>query len=104
MRGEAVVVQSPGTSTNAYGDTVDDWGSATQRTVTTTAPPEPRPSTEPVQDARNAVVNGWTLYLPPGDPITNRDRVVVRGQTYPIQGTPADWGVGVIAQAYRTEG
>ena len=80
------------------------WGTPAERNVVTIAPPEPRPSDEPVQDARNAISSGWTLYLPPGDPITRTDRVRVRGEVYPVQGQPADWGVGVVVQCFRTEG
>lgn len=106
MRGEQVTVLTAGTVNDPYsGEPVEDWGNPTERTVTTLAPAEPRPSDEPVQDARNAVVNGWTLYLPAGDPITERDRVVVRGEEYPVRGTPAVWAdKGVVVQAYRTEG
>jgi hypothetical protein len=105
MQGEAIVVLSATTTTDPYSDEdVEDWTTPTERTVTTVAPPEPRPSDEPVQDARNALVNGWTLYLPVGDPITASNRVRVRGEEYPVQGTPADWPMGVVVQAYRTEG
>lgn len=105
MRGETVAVLTAGVTTDPYsGEDVQDWDNPSSRDVTTVAPPEPRPSSEPLQDARNSVVNGWTLYLPAGDPITAQDRVRVRGVDYPVQGTPADWGVGVVVQAYRTEG
>ena len=105
MRGETVTVLTAGTVSDPYsGDPVEDWTTPTERDVVTVAPPEPRPSQEPVQDARNAVVNGWTLYLPAGDPISARSRVRVRGVVYPVQGSPADWGVGVVVQAFRTEG
>lgn len=106
MIGEDVVVLTAGTVTDPYsGEAKRSWDvEPGQRTVTTLAPPEPRPTDEPVQDARNAVTSGWTLYLPPGDPITRRDRVRVRDVVYPVQGEPADWGVGVVVQAFRTEG
>ena len=103
--GELVSVLSPTTSPDPYsGEPVEDWSTPTERTVRTLAPAEPRPSDEPVQNARNAVTNGWTLYLPAGDPITRHDRVRVRGEVYPVQGTPAAWPVGVVVQAFRTEG
>jgi hypothetical protein len=103
--GETIVVLTAGAVTDPYsGDTVEDWDAATERAVNLQAPPEPRPSQEPVQDARNAVVSGWTLYLPAGDPITRENRARVRGEVYPVQGQPADWGVGVVVQAFRTEG
>lgn len=105
MQGETVTVLSAGTTTDPYsGETTEDWSAPTERTATTIAPLEPRPSSEPVQDARNAVVSGWTLYLPAGDPITARNRVRVRGEVYPVQGEPADWGVGIVVQAFGTTG
>lgn len=107
MDGEAVQVLTAGTTTNRYSDeATPSWDNDQPgREVITEAPPEPRPNDEPVQDARNAVTSGWTLYLPAGDPITAKDRVRVRGQVYPVQGQPQDWGdAGVVVQAYRTEG
>lgn len=108
MQGETVVVLAAGYVEDPYSEEpVQSWDgvSPTEREVTTIAPAEPRPSSEPVENARNAVVSGWTLYLPAGDPITSQNRVRVRGQVYPVQGEPADWlGAGVVVQAYRTEG
>lgn len=106
MKTETVVVLAATTTTDPYsGLEVEDWTTPTERSVTTLAPAEPRPSQEPVQDARNAVVSGWTLYLPAGDPIGPQNRVRVRGEEYPVQGQPADWlGAGVVVQAFRTEG
>lgn len=105
LPGETVTVLSSGTATDPYSaELVESWEDPTEREVVTLAPAEPRPSLEPVQDARNAVVSGWTLYLPAGDPVTAQDRVRVRGQVYPVQGQPADWGVGVVVQAFKTEG
>lgn len=107
MRTETIAVLTAGTVADPYsGESVETWDSGvTERNVTTVAPAEPRPSQEPVQDARNALVSGWTLYLPAGDPITARNRVRVRGEVYPVQGQPADWmGAGVVVQAYGTAG
>ena len=105
LPGETVTVLSSGTATDPYSnELVESWEDPTERDVVTLAPAEPRPSLEPVQDALNAVVSGWTLYLPAGDPITAHDRVRVRGHVYPVQGQPADWGVGVVVQAFKTEG
>jgi hypothetical protein len=105
LGGETITILSAGTVTDPYsGEAAESWDTPTERDVVTIAPPEPRPSQEPVQDARNAVTDGWTLYLPAGDPVTRSDRVRVRGEVYPVQGQPADWGVGVVVQAFRTEG
>lgn len=115
MQTESIAVLVAGTVADPYsGDPTMAWELSdgqswltepTERTVTTLAPAEPRPSQEPTQDARNAVVSGWTLYLPAGDPITAANRVRVRGIEYPVQGQPADWlGTGVVVQAFKTEG
>lgn len=88
------------------GESAESWadGDVDLLDITALAPPEPRPSSEPVQEARNAVVSGWTLYLPPGADVTSADRVSVRGRVFPVQGEPADWGVGLVVQAFTTEG
>jgi hypothetical protein len=106
MRRETIQVLSAGPRTDPYsGETVyDDWDNPTSVDVVTLAPPEPRPSSEPVQDARNALVSGWTLYLPAGTAVTAANRVKVRGKEYPVVGEPADWGKGIVVQAFVTEG
>lgn len=83
-----------------------DWTKAPDELpITTLAPAEPRPSEEPVQEARNAVISGWTLYLPLGADITERDRVRVRGEVYAVLGRPADWqDRGLVVQTTRTDG
>jgi hypothetical protein len=70
---------------------------------------EPRPSGEPVQDARNAVTSGWTLYMPAGVTITPQSRVRVRGLVYDVLGEAADWRLGswrpgLVVQCERTAG
>lgn len=105
MRRERVTVLSSTTVEDPYSaGPVESWEDPTERDVDLLAPPEPRPSDEPLQDARNAVTSGWTLYFPPGDPVSRLDRVRVRGHVYPVQGTPSDWGVGLVVQAFTTEG
>lgn len=105
MRGERITVLTAGSTIDPYSnEATPSWDSPVERDVVTMVPLEPRPSQEPVQDARNAITSGWTLYLPPGDPIGPQDRVRVRGRVYPVQGEPADWGVGVVVQAFGTVG
>ena len=72
---------------------------------------EPRPSSEPVQDARNATVSAFTLYLPPDSDITPADRVIVRGVVYDVDGDTADWvnpftgaNPGMVIQTKRVSG
>lgn len=106
METETVAVLTAGTVTDPYsGESTPSWTTPTEVAVVTLAPAEPRPSSEPVQDARNAVVSGWTLYLPSGTAVTSANRVRVRGAIYPVQGEPADWlGAGIVVQAYGTAG
>lgn len=52
---------------------------------------DPGGSSEPTQDARNAVVTKPTVYAPAGVDVVAGDRIVVRGVTYAVEGTPADW-------------
>lgn len=108
MAGESVVVITAGVKLDPYSQEPvgESWADAdtSKRAVTTLVPPEPRPSDEPVQDARNAVVSGFTLYLPPGDPVSRLDRIRVRGEDYPVQGDPARWVHSTIVQVFRTKG
>ena len=111
--GESVVVVTPATTTNPYsGEPADSWDDAD---VTLVEVPgvavEPRPSGEPLQDARNQVTSGFTLYFPTDVEVTARDRVIVRGVMHNVLGEPAawvnpftGWAPGVVVQTERTEG
>lgn len=94
------------TRTDRYGATTLDWSlTPSSLAIVTLAPAEPRPSAEPVQDARNSVTSGWTLYLPEGSDVTPVDKVTVRGTDYFILGEPAAWlGAGLVVQCSLTEG
>jgi hypothetical protein len=109
--GETVQILTAGTTTDPYsGLPVANWTTTTAVTVTNVGV-EPRPSSEPVQDARNSVTSGYTLYLPTGTTITPANRVTVRGGTYDVLGEPAawlnpftGWAPGIIVQLQKTEG
>jgi hypothetical protein len=109
--GETVAVLTAGTKTDPYsGEAREDWSTATEVTHSGVAV-EPRPSSEPVQDARNAVTSGFTLYGLPDGAVTAANRVRVRGEVYEILGDPAlwrspftDWEPGLVVQVGRTEG
>lgn len=82
-----------------------NWTTPTELSITTLAPAEPRPSSEPVQEARNAVTLGFTLYLPEGSDVTSRDRMRVRGIEYDVLGEPSGWSAaGMVVQVGRTAG
>lgn len=88
------------------GETTDtDWTTPDELAITTLAPAEPRPSGEPLQDARNQVTAGWTLYLPEDADVTRLDRMRVRGIEHNVLGDPASWlGAGLVVQTERSEG
>ena len=104
--GEIVTVLTSGVTVDAYsGESSPNWSDSTTRDIPLLAPPEPRPSQEPVLDARNSVVSGWTLYMPIGSGVTSYERVRVRGIDYPVLAQPAVWGdKGEVVQVSRTEG
>lgn len=106
MRSEVVTRLRAGSTTDPYSDQpVEDWTAPVELDITTLSPAEPRPSGEPVQASRNAVVSGWTLYLPEGSDVTARDRMRVRGTVYRVLGDPAHWlGAGIVVQVERMEG
>lgn len=112
LGGETVIVLTGTPVTDPYSGepTGTDW---------TTTPPteapvdnvlcEPRPSSEPVQDARNSITSGYTLYLPAGTAITPANRVRVRGLDYDVLGEVSDWRLGswrpgLVVQTSRTAG
>lgn len=106
METETVTRLRAGTVADPYsGEESLDWETSTEMDIRTLAPAEPRPSDEPVQDARNAVTSGFTLYLPETADVTAVDRMVVRENTYDVLGDPAGWlGAGLVVQVGRVEG
>lgn len=108
LPGEDVTILAPTTSTDRYGNTVETWDPPTE-VATVQGLCEPRPSGEPLQDARNQVTSGFTLYLPAGTVVTPSNRVRIRGVVYAVEGQPADWRMGayrpgVVVQTTLTEG
>lgn len=109
--GETVTRLRAGIATDPYsGEPVHSWTTPARLPINGVAV-EPRPSGEPVQDARNAVMSGFTLYMPRGADVTPADRVEVRGQVYAVLGEPADWrspytgwAPGVVVQVERVAG
>jgi len=51
----------------------------------------PGGSSEPVQDARSAVISQPEVYAPAGADVTAGDRLEVRGRVYDVDGEPAGW-------------
>jgi hypothetical protein len=107
FEGETVTILTAASTGDPYSGQSDepDWEHATELDVVTLAPAEPRPSEEPTADARNAVVSGWTLYLPLGTPVDAYAKVRVRGREYDVLGTPAAWyDQGLVVQTSEEVG
>lgn len=112
LPGETVQVLTAGTKTDPYSELPigEDWGNPTSVDVPDVLC-EPRPSDEPVEDARNSVTSGWTLYFQtiPDTLPTSENQVKVRGINYWVEGEPADWRMGdwrpgLVVQAWRRVG
>jgi hypothetical protein len=95
--GETITRLRPGTTSDPYsGGTVEDWTTPAELDIEHVAvEPATVSSTQTrnaVTEARQAVSDGFVLYLPPDAPeLAARDRVRVRGTVQRIVGTPADW-------------
>lgn len=91
--GETVTLLGPGSTEDAYGNTVEDW--STPLTVATVdhCGVEPRPGGETYQNDRNAVTDGFTIYDPSNALAVAKatHRLEVRGKVYPLLGQPAVW-------------
>ncbi len=110
--GESVEILTAGTTVDPYsGEPSESWAAMdVTEVVVDGVGVEPRASSEPLQDARNSVTSGFTLYLPEV-PLTSKQRVRVRGLVYNILGEPAvwrnpftGWAPGLVVQVDRTEG
>lgn len=87
---EAVTVITAGTSTDRYGNPVEDWENATERPEKClVSGPMAVLSGEPLMDARAPLDSDLTLIFQGRDPgILHTDRVRVRGVVYEVNGRP----------------
>jgi hypothetical protein len=72
---------------------VDDYGNDVREMVTTTIPDcviWPRTSVE-YTDARDTVITGITVLIPPDIPVLPTDKFIVRDEEYDVTATPFDW-------------
>lgn len=86
---ETVTRLRAGTTTDEYGDTVIDW-SAPDSVSYYARGIEPVSSEEETRD-RQATITGYRVYLEAGADVLAGDRMVLRGDTYDVDGLPADW-------------
>jgi hypothetical protein len=89
VKGESVTVRRPGTTTDAYLNTITTWSSPTETTVTGCAF-APTSATED-NDGRTATITTVTLYMPATADVAASDRIVARGVTYEVDGKPKKW-------------
>lgn len=92
---------------DVHGNEVVSWGDPVTYPVYAIAP---RTSTEPAP-GRDEVVVGLSVYAPHGVPIGPRDRVVIDGEEWDVDGEIADYdrgpfGVshGIVINLRRAEG
>jgi hypothetical protein len=109
--GETVDVLTAGSVADPYSGEPSEWWDTPVEVTHAGVAVEPRPSEEPVQDARNAVTSGFTLYGLPAGSVTPANRVRVRGEVYDVLGEPAEWRnpftgwePGIVVQVGRVEG
>lgn len=86
---ESIVRQRPTTTTDAYGNTLASWAAPSEVTLTVRGI-EPVSSSED-NDGRQAVITGFRVYLDADADVLSGDRAVMRGDTYEVDGSPADW-------------
>lgn len=92
---------------DAHGNEVPSWGDPVPVAVYAIAP---RPSEEP-QPGRSEVISGLAVYAPADTVVGPRDRVVIDGEEWEVEGELGDytrgpWGYpfGVVINVTRVEG
>lgn len=87
--GETVTLLTADTSTDRYGSATHDWSDPTESPLHGCLF-APQSSSED-NDGRTAGVMRGTLYTPPGSSIARGQRVVIRSDTWEIDGDPMEW-------------
>jgi hypothetical protein len=72
---------------DGHGNPTDSWGSAVSVGIYAF---DPGSSSEP-RDGQDRVIVEPTVYMPDGVVFSPRDRVVVRGKTYEVDGETREW-------------
>lgn len=88
--GETVTRLRGAKITDRYGNETTSWASPTSLTIPGCGF-NPGGSIEPTQDGRNAVITRPEVYAPADADVDAGDRIVVRGDTYEVDGKPAEW-------------
>lgn len=85
---EPVTVLTPPRADDTYGPGAADWANADS--FDTTARLQPAATSEGLVNVDEQQAD-MQCYLPPGTPITGRDRLVAAGDTYEVIGPPSRW-------------
>lgn len=86
----ATILRAADGGSDRYGNAVEDWADATETEVEVLGW-APRGDSEERADGRQGGVDTGVLYVPSGTDVTTTDRVLFRGVTYRVDGTPTDW-------------
>ena len=78
-----------GTTEDAHGNETESWGSPV--TLSGVYGFDPGSSSEPREPGQDRVIVEPALYGPYDMPFLSRDRVIVRGQTYEVEGVVRQW-------------
>jgi hypothetical protein len=78
-----------GSVEDAHGNETETWGPAVA--LSGVYGFDPGSSSEPREPGHDRVIVEPSLYGPYGMPFVNRDRVIVRGQTYEVEGVVRQW-------------
>lgn len=82
-----VQILSPTTSTDRYGGDTLTYGAAGPVVMGWLSQTS---NDEPQSEGRDPLVTGLVLFLPTGTDIDGRDRVIIDGTTYTVEGRPND--------------
>lgn len=97
MAGETVTRLRGTVDEDRYSNAVVDWTSPDELAIEGAAI-APTASTED-NNGRTAVVSDLTVYLPAGSDVIAGDRMLVRGETFKVDGDPFDWRHPTVANA-----
>jgi hypothetical protein len=87
-----------------------NWMLATRITITGCGI-APASSSEPLRDSRSEVDSAVDVYVPVGSNIRAQDRLIIRGETWSVEGDPAvwshpmtGWSPGIVVRAKKVDG
>jgi hypothetical protein len=88
-----IIIVRAGTTTDRYGNKLDDWGAGATRIPVSGVNVQPSGGSTEDTDDKQVTVTGWRLYTPRGMDVDLKetDRVEAWGTTMQIVGKVARW-------------